>query len=123
MAKNIKKTSYMAIISTYPLKTTPLSPLDEVIISDAQSSNPNFKTKTTTIENVAAFVIANDGFIYNGTATASDTWVITHNLFKYVQATVVDTANQVNIGDITYDSLNQITIRFSAPFSGYAYLN
>ena len=50
----------MAIISTYPLKTTPLSPLDEVIISDAQSSNPNFKTKTTTIENVAAFVIAND---------------------------------------------------------------
>jgi hypothetical protein len=113
----------MAIITTYPFKKAPLNKNDEIIISDAQSNNPNFKTKSTSIDNIAAFVIANDSFIYDGTAVASDNWVIVHNLNKYVQATVVDTANEVNIGDIKYNSLNQITITFSAPFSGYAYLN
>ena len=53
----------------------------------------------------------------------ADTWVIVHNLNKYPSATVVDSGLNVNIGDITYDSKNQITIRFSAPFSGKAFLN
>jgi hypothetical protein len=55
--------------------------------------------------------------------SVSDTWVIPHNLDKYPSATVVDSGLNVNIGDITYDSKNQITIRFSAPFSGKAFLN
>ena len=112
----------MAIITTYPFKKAPLSKDDEIIISDAQSNNPNFKTKSTSIDNIAAFVIARDAYVWKQDV-AADTWVIPHNLDKYPSATVVDTGRNVNIGDITYDSKNQITIRFSAPFSGEAYLN
>tara|TARA_R110000822_G_scaffold36391_1_gene102482 strand:+ start:623 stop:961 length:339 start_codon:yes stop_codon:yes gene_type:complete len=112
----------MAIINTYPFKKAPLSKDDEIIISDAQSNNPNFKTKSTSIDNIAAFVIARDGYIWTQDI-ATATWIIPHNLDKYPSATVVDSGRNVNIGDITYDSKNQITIRFSAPFSGEAYLN
>lgn len=55
--------------------------------------------------------------------SASATWVITHNLGKYPVATVIDSAGSEVEGDLTYDSLNQITITFSAGFSGDAYLN
>ncbi len=112
----------MAIITTYPLKDKPLSKDDEIIISDAESSNPNFKTKRTTVEFISDFVISLGTFIFTQD-TVADTWVIIHNLDKYPSATVVDSGKNVNIGDITYDSKNQITIKFSAPFSGEAFLN
>jgi len=112
----------MAIITTYPLKDKPLSKDDEIIISDAESSNPNFKTKRTTVGFISDFVISQGTFVFTQDNVA-DTWVIVHNLNKYPTATVVDSALNVNIGDITYDSKNQITIRFSAPFSGKAFLN
>lgn len=112
----------MAIITTYPLKDKPLSKDDEIIISDAESNNPNFKTKRTTVGFISDFVVSQGTYVWDQDSVA-DTWVIPHNLDKYPSATVVDSGKNVNIGDITYDSKNQITIRFSAPFSGEAYLN
>ena len=53
----------------------------------------------------------------------SATWNITHNLGKFCSVTVVDTSKQIVIGDITYVNNNSLTITFSAPFSGEAYLN
>lgn len=53
----------------------------------------------------------------------SDTWVIIHNLNKYPSVQIQDSAGTDVVGEIYYDSLNQITLRFSAPFSGKAYLN
>jgi len=53
----------------------------------------------------------------------SATWNITHNLGKFCSATVVDTSKQIVIGDITYVNDNSLTITFSAPFSGEAFLN
>ena len=53
---------------------------------------------------------------------ASDTWVISHNLSKRPAVTVVDSTDREVVGDIKYDSDNQITITFSAGFSGEAYL-
>ena len=55
--------------------------------------------------------------------TPSDTWNITHNLGKFCSVTVVDTSKQIVIGDITYVNNNSLTITFSAPFSGEAFLN
>lgn len=55
--------------------------------------------------------------------TASVSWVITHNMNKYPAVNIVDTANDEVIGDVKYNSLNQITITFTAAFSGKAYLN
>lgn len=55
--------------------------------------------------------------------SASDTWVITHNLDKRPSVTVVDSGSSVVYGNTTYNGTNQVTINFSAPFSGVAYLN
>lgn len=53
----------------------------------------------------------------------SATWVITHNLGKKPVAVVVDSTENVVIGEIQYNSLNTLTITFVDPFSGKAYLN
>jgi hypothetical protein len=54
---------------------------------------------------------------------ASATWVVTHNLNKFASINIVDTANEEVIGGVTYNNLNQITLNFSAPISGKAYVN
>lgn len=63
-----------------------------------------------------------DTFIFHQ-AVSSATWTINHNLKKYPSVTVVDSANTVVEGVVTYNSINQLTLSFSATFSGYAYLN
>ena len=110
----------MPIISSYPLKQGPLDSKDEIIISDAESNDPKFKTKNTNLKAISSFNNVTFDFRQG---VPSATWIIQHNLNKYPSATVVDSGKNVNIGDITYDSKNQITIRFSAPFSGKAFLN
>lgn len=55
--------------------------------------------------------------------TPSAQWTITHNLGKYPSVSVVDTANNEVIGEIEYLTDTNLTIRFSAPFSGKAFLN
>ena len=55
--------------------------------------------------------------------TASNIWTIVHNLNKYPSVTVVDSAHTVVIGEVRYDSLDQVTVLFAATFSGMATLN
>ena len=50
-------------------------------------------------------------------------WIINHNLGSFPSVTVVDSNNQVVIGDITYTGSNSLTITFTIPFAGYAFLN
>jgi hypothetical protein len=54
---------------------------------------------------------------------AQTVWTVQHNLGKYPSVTVVDSAGTVVEGDIHHDSLNQVTLTFSAAFSGSAYCN
>ena len=56
-------------------------------------------------------------------ALASATWNITHNLDKFCSVTVVNTSDEVVIGDVAYVNTNSLTITFSSAFSGKAYLN
>lgn len=56
-------------------------------------------------------------------SSASTSWVITHNLNKKPSVTIVDSGGNVQIGEIRYDSNNQVTVTFAAAFGGYAYLN
>lgn len=56
-------------------------------------------------------------------ATASDTWEIKHNLYKYPSVSIVDTGGNIVCGDIEYIDINNCICHFSAPFSGKAYLN
>lgn len=55
-------------------------------------------------------------------ASVSSTWSITHALGGRPSVTVVDSSGTVVIGDINYNSDTQVTISFTSPFSGYAYL-
>lgn len=56
-------------------------------------------------------------------AVASAAWAITHNLNKYPAVTITDSAGDEVEGEVHYDSLNALTVKFSAPFAGRAYLN
>lgn len=55
--------------------------------------------------------------------SASASWVINHALGKYPSVTVIDSSGALCEGGITYGSLNQVTLTFSAAFAGHAYLN
>ncbi len=56
-------------------------------------------------------------------AASSERWEIDHNLGKYPAVTVVDSGGNEVVGDVQYQSKNKLTISFTAPFSGTAYLN
>ena len=61
-------------------------------------------------------------FVFNQ-STPSKEWVINHPLKKFPSVSVIDSANSVVVGSVTYVSNNQIIINFVSPFSGKAYLN
>lgn len=63
-----------------------------------------------------------DTYVHNQ-LTATERWEIQHNLGRRPSVTVVDSGENVVIGDITYLNDNEIVIDFMAPFSGKAYLN
>ena len=54
--------------------------------------------------------------------SASATWVITHALGGKPQVTIVDSADTHVFGEVQYNSNTQVTVTFSAAFSGKAYL-
>ena len=53
---------------------------------------------------------------------ASSTWSITHALGGRPSVTIVDSAGTVVYGEVVYNSNTSITVTFSSPFSGFAYL-
>ena len=48
---------------------------------------------------------------------------INHNLNKFPSVVVIDSAGSQAIGAVTHNSKNQLTLSFSASFSGVAHLN
>lgn len=55
-------------------------------------------------------------------SSPSTTWNITHSLGGKPSVTIVDSAETVVVGEVTYISNSQITVSFTAAFSGFAYL-
>lgn len=64
-----------------------------------------------------------DAFFEYVQGTPSAQWDIVHNLNKFPSITVVDTANTTVIGSYEYTSLDTVTLNFSGPFAGKAFLN
>lgn len=50
------------------------------------------------------------------------TWVIHHPLGGFPSVSVVDSANTLIIGEVLYNNTSTVTINFTAPFSGKAFL-
>lgn len=69
------------------------------------------------------FVLPTGGIYTHNQGSSSSTWIITHNLGYFPSVTVVDNGNNVVIGDVSYVSVNQVSISFSASFGGKAYLS
>ena len=61
-------------------------------------------------------------FVYNQ-GTPSAVWTIQHNLGKFPSVTAVNSNNIQGFGEVQYIDSNNLTITFSAGFSGKAYLN
>ena len=74
---------------------------------------------TTPVNNV----YTTDANFVHTQGTPAWQWVINHNLAKKCSVTVVDSANEVVIGQITYNSVNQVTLDFEGSFSGKAFFN
>jgi hypothetical protein len=86
------------------------------------SSSNNVINNSNNINTNNSTIISDKNFVYTQN-TPSSTWTILHNLNKYPSVSVVDSANTVVEGSITYMDLNTLTISFSAQFTGTAYLN
>jgi hypothetical protein len=60
---------------------------------------------------------------YSQAFTSVSTVTVNHNLGKYPAVSVVDSAGDLVEGDIIYTTINQLTLSFSASFSGTVYCN
>lgn len=57
-------------------------------------------------------------------SNSSDTWEIEHTLGKFPSVTIVEMeSGEVIVGDVVYESLSKITIRFTENVKGKVYLN
>jgi hypothetical protein len=54
--------------------------------------------------------------------TPSASWTINHTLGGKPSVTVVDTGDNVVLGDVQYISSTQVVCSFSSAFAGFAYL-
>jgi len=61
-------------------------------------------------------------YVHNQASPASE-WVVNHPLNYRPSVTVVNNSEEVLIGEVQFTGSNQITVRFTAPFSGKVYLS
>lgn len=96
---------------------------DVEITNEVLHTDTNGNIKFTPFSTILSNTGVNDKNYVHTQSSASATWVVTHNLGKNASVTVVDSAGTVVIGQVDYDSINQITLTFSGAFSGKAYFN
>jgi hypothetical protein len=108
----------LSLLSPYVLKTTTLT------LSQGLSGSTNFGGSNINISLDINYIQSQikENYVHDQ-QVASSTWVVTHNMNKYPSVNIVDTANDEVTGEVRYNNLNQITITFTAAFSGKAYLN
>ena len=75
--------------------------------------------RPTTVNNI----FTTDANFVHTQGVAASQWVVDHNLGKKCSVHVVDSAETVIIGQITYNSDNRVTLDFEAAFSGKAFFN
>ena len=66
--------------------------------------------------------VGDKNFVFNQ-AVASATWTVQHDLNKFPSVTSVNINNIEMYGEVVFNDLNNLTINFSAAFSGQAFIN
>jgi hypothetical protein len=96
---------------------------DEIIISPQDPIELTLSLGSPIPQRVTAEeVIPLVSYTHNQSATA-DQWVITHNLGFKPSVTAFDSAGDIVEGHIIHNSVNQLTMQFSASLSGTAQLS
>ena len=93
-----------------------------VVAIDITSDTQNRTITLTYRDNLSIQDTYKFSHIHNQTVSSS-TWSITHNLNKYPSVSIVDSSNEEVIGEVEHINANSLTVKFSAPFSGKAFLN
>jgi len=82
-----------------------------------------------TVEDIATFLIADFLLVTEADltydhlqSTPATIWTINHNLNRNVQVRCKDLGDNNMVGEVFDDSANTITITFTTPVSGHAYL-
>jgi len=96
------------------------SPDSSVNVDLSSSTTGYAKTLTTDGNNI----YWTDATFVHTQSSASTSWVVTHNLNRHPSVTLLLSASEdIVIGDVTYDSSNQLTVTLSGANTGKAYLN
>ena len=108
----------ISTVSPYVLKTTNLN------LGPGIVGSTNFTQETINVSLDYDYVQeqVRENYVHDQ-QVASNTWVVIHELDKFPSVSIVNTANQAVVGDITYNTLNQLTITFTSQISGKAYIN
>lgn len=95
-----------------------------VIVNGVENSAIVVKEKSNkvVVTGVIGGVSLDANFVYTQTSPSA-VWTINHNLNKYPSVTIVDSADNMVIGEVFYNSLNQVTLTFAGAFSGKAFIN
>jgi len=118
----IYSTSYsntsVVVVDVYLRRDTPLV-TDSGIVGPADFSGNTINLSL----NYAYIKEQTRDYYIHDQQVASSSWVVTHNLNKFASVNIVDTVGDEVIGDVKYNTTNQITLTFSTPVSGRAYIN
>lgn len=96
----------------------------EIVIEDAQNVEIDMNNDDVSVEaGTQTRVISEDKNYLHIQSVASDEWTINHNLNKYPSVSVIDSANNEVIGEVTHIDKNNLKIKFAGGFSGKATLN
>ena len=101
----------------------PAGPPNTLSIGTVEAGPLAVNITGTAPNQVLNFVIPSAGSYTHNQNVSSATWTITHNLGFYPSVSVVDSGGNYVVGDVTYVSLNVVSIAFSSAFGGKAYLS
>jgi hypothetical protein len=93
-----------------------------VLDASGLTFEPTAEILSTTVQGAIEEVRAISKFVFTQ-ASASAQWTVTHNLRFFPNVTVVDSGENFVVGDVQYINSNSLTLVFSNPFAGKAYLS
>lgn len=101
----------------------PSGPPNTLTVGTVTSGTANVTITGVAPTQVLNFVLPISGSYIHTQSVSASTWTINHNLGFNPAVSIVDSGENVVIGDVTYISTNTLSVSFNASFGGKAYLS
>lgn len=98
-------------------------PPNVLTVGTVTSGSPAVTITGVAPSQVLNFVLPISGSYIHTQGVSASTWTINHNLGFNPAVSVVDSGENLVIGDVTYISTNTLSVSFNASFGGKAYLS